>query len=37
MFSPTDTLWKGLFLRVRGQLEKVNNIIYGEDSHSKVE
>ncbi|KAG8728603.1 hypothetical protein FRC11_010662 [Ceratobasidium sp. 423] len=36
MFSPTDTLWKGLLLRVRGQLEKVNEIVYGS-SHSKAE
>ncbi|KAH7339122.1 DUF1295-domain-containing protein [Rhizoctonia solani] len=29
MFSPTDTLWKGLWLRARGQLDKVNEIVYG--------
>ncbi|KAF8602135.1 hypothetical protein BDV93DRAFT_474921 [Ceratobasidium sp. AG-I] len=34
MFSPTDTLWKGLFLRLRGNLEKVDAVVYGEDSHS---
>jgi hypothetical protein len=37
MFSPSDTLWKGLLLRARGQLEKVNAIVYGSDSHSKDE
>ncbi|CAE7147934.1 unnamed protein product [Rhizoctonia solani] len=29
MFSPSDTLWKGLWLRARGQLDKVNQIVYG--------
>ncbi|EUC56506.1 integral membrane protein [Rhizoctonia solani AG-3 Rhs1AP] len=35
MFSPIDTLWKGLLLRARGQLEKVNEIVYG--TRSKAE
>ncbi|CAE6533658.1 unnamed protein product [Rhizoctonia solani] len=36
MFSPTDTLWKGLLLRVRGQLDRVNEIVYGSP-HGKAE
>ncbi|KAG9107485.1 hypothetical protein FRC07_008624, partial [Ceratobasidium sp. 392] len=35
MFSPTDTLWKGLFLRAKGQLEKVDAIAYGDKGRSK--
>ncbi|QRV80607.1 hypothetical protein RhiJN_08622 [Ceratobasidium sp. AG-Ba] len=37
MFSPTDTLWKGLFLRARGQLDKVNALVYGQGAHAKME
>ncbi|KAG8694789.1 hypothetical protein FRC08_008258 [Ceratobasidium sp. 394] len=37
MFSPTDTLWKGLFLRARGQLDKVNAIVYGDEGRVKTE
>jgi hypothetical protein len=36
MFSPTDTLWKGLLLRARGELEKINQIVYG-NAHGKTE
>ncbi|CAE6471531.1 unnamed protein product, partial [Rhizoctonia solani] len=32
MFSPTDTLWKGLWLRARGQLDKVNEAVYVQSS-----
>ncbi|KAG8707321.1 hypothetical protein FRC09_001891 [Ceratobasidium sp. 395] len=37
MFSPSDTLWKGLFLRAKGQLEKVDAIVYGDKSRSKIQ
>ncbi|KAJ1302949.1 hypothetical protein OPQ81_003243 [Rhizoctonia solani] len=36
MFSPSDTLWKGLLLRVRGELEKVDRIVYG-NPHNKAD
>ncbi|KAG8768066.1 hypothetical protein FRC12_005780 [Ceratobasidium sp. 428] len=37
MFSPSDTLWKGLFLRAKGQLEKVDAIVYGDKVRSKIQ
>ncbi|KAG9091264.1 hypothetical protein FRC06_000644 [Ceratobasidium sp. 370] len=37
MFSPSDTLWKGLFLWARGRLDEVNAIVYGGEGHAKVE
>ncbi|KAB5590056.1 Integral membrane protein [Ceratobasidium theobromae] len=35
MFVPTDTLWKGLLLRVQGKLGKANQVVYG--GRSKTE
>jgi len=37
MFSPSDTLWKGLFFRVRGRLDEVNAIVYGGKGCVKAE